>query len=60
MTYGAQAGVGKSHKGNEALIGSPAMDIKGYFKSYAIFKNLPHFKKRIEELEEKIVNFPTL
>lgn len=56
---GAQAGIIKNIKGNQNLLGSPAMEVKNYFKSYAIFKNLPDLIKRIAELEEKVLNLPT-
>jgi len=39
---GAQAGIGKSIKEEGSkIIGSPAFDVKEYFKAYAVFKRLP-------------------
>jgi UDP-3-O-[3-hydroxymyristoyl] glucosamine N-acyltransferase len=59
-SIGAQAGIAKSVKEEgEKLIGSPAIDIKEYFKSYALFKKLPDLDKRLKQLEEKILNLPT-
>lgn len=57
--FGAQAGIGKSiKKEGEAFSGSPAINYKDYYKSYAFFKKLPEMMKRVEELEEKILNLP--
>ncbi len=56
---GAQAGVTKNtKKEGEKLLGSFAIDIRGYINSYAVFKKLPELNKRLKELEEKIVNLP--
>jgi UDP-3-O-[3-hydroxymyristoyl] glucosamine N-acyltransferase len=52
---GAQAGIGKSIKDEgQRIIGSPAFDVKEYFKSYAVFKRLPDLNDRLRELERKI------
>jgi len=52
---GAQAGIGKSIKEEgQRIIGSPAFDVKEYYKSYAVFKRLPDFNERLRELERKI------
>jgi UDP-3-O-[3-hydroxymyristoyl] glucosamine N-acyltransferase len=57
---GAQSGVLKSiKKEGEKIIGSPAYDLKHYFKTYAVFKNLPDIQLRLRQLEEKILNLPT-
>ena len=54
-SLGAQAGIGKSTlKEGERLLGSPAFDIKEYFKSYAVFKQLPELNQRLRELEQKV------
>lgn len=51
---GAQAGILKSIKEEgEKIIGSPAFDIKEFFKSYAVFKKLPDLNDRLRELEKK-------
>ncbi len=56
----AQSGIGKSIKReNTAIMGSPAFDLKEYYKSYAVFKSLPDFNKRLKQLEEKILNLPS-
>ncbi|MDX2303398.1 MAG: UDP-3-O-(3-hydroxymyristoyl)glucosamine N-acyltransferase [Microscillaceae bacterium] len=56
-TLGAKAGVNSSIKQEKTvLIGAPAIDYKNFLKSSVIFKKLPELQKRVEELEEKIVN----
>ena len=50
----AQSGVSKSVKENTNLQGSPAMDLKEFYKAYAGFKNLPDILKRLNELERKV------
>jgi len=58
---GAQSGVAKSvTKSGIALLGSPAFDYTSHLKSVTVFKKLPELQKRIEELEEKILNLHSL
>ena len=53
---GAQAGIGKSIKEEGSkIIGSPAIDVKEYFKAYAVFKRLPSLNERLRELEKKML-----
>jgi UDP-3-O-[3-hydroxymyristoyl] glucosamine N-acyltransferase len=55
---GAQAGISKSvEEEGEKIMGSPAYDVKDYFKSYAVFKKLPDLNLRLRELEEKIHSY---
>ncbi|WMJ74889.1 UDP-3-O-(3-hydroxymyristoyl)glucosamine N-acyltransferase [Cytophagaceae bacterium ABcell3] len=61
-TYiGAQSGVSKSVS-NEGLSiqGSPAFDYKDNLKSFVVYKKLPELSQRIEQLEEKILNLPSI
>jgi UDP-3-O-[3-hydroxymyristoyl] glucosamine N-acyltransferase len=51
---GAQCGVIKSTKGNEQLIGSPAMDPKMFFKAKAIYSKLPEMYRQIAALQREI------
>jgi UDP-3-O-[3-hydroxymyristoyl] glucosamine N-acyltransferase len=52
---GAQAGIGKSIKEEGTkIIGSPAIDVKDFFKAYAVFKQLPNINERLRDLEKKI------
>ncbi len=54
-SMGAQAGIGKSIvKEGARILGSPAFDIKEYFRSYAVFKQLPELNQRLRELEQKM------
>lgn len=60
-TIGPQAGIMSPPKeSGKQVMGSPAIDYKNYLKAYAVFKNLPDFRKRIEQLEEKVVNLPSI
>ncbi|MCF0243352.1 MAG: UDP-3-O-(3-hydroxymyristoyl)glucosamine N-acyltransferase [Bacteroidaceae bacterium] len=52
----AQAGIPGNTKGNETLMGTPVMDIKKYFKSYAIFKMLPEMYKDLNELKKNLTS----
>lgn len=55
-SIGAQAGIGKSIKEEGVkIIGSPAFDVKEYFKAYAVFKRLPDLNERLRELEKRIL-----
>lgn len=52
---GAQAGILKSIKEEgQKIIGSPAFDVSDFFKSYAVFKNLPDLNQRLRDLEKKL------
>ena len=59
VNIAAQAGVRKANVEGQTLWGSPAIDHRLSIKTHTIIKNLPQILKRIEELEEKIVNLPT-
>lgn len=51
---GAQCGVNSSVKGNESLIGSPAQEPKGFFKSSVLFRKLPDIYKQLNDLQKEI------
>lgn len=52
---GAQAGVGKNiEEEGTKIIGSPAIDLRGYYHSYAVFKQLPDLNTRLRELANRI------
>jgi len=58
VTIGAQSGVTKSFlKEGETILGTPAFEINGSRKSYAIFRRLPDLLERIRILEEKYMNY---
>jgi len=53
-SLGAQTGVSKSiTEDGQRLLGYPAIDIKEYFRSYAVFKKLPELMHRLRDLEKK-------
>ena len=61
VNMGAQSGVHGSIKDGEALIGTPPIGLKNYFKSSAVVKKLPdmylelnNLKKEIEELKKQL------
>jgi len=55
VMIGAQAGIGGGVKeGGVAIIGSPAFDVKDYYRSYAVFRKLPELRKQIMELENEV------
>ena len=61
VNLGAQSGVPGSIKDGQNLIGTPPMELKGYFKSSAVFKKLPdmyhelnNLKKELEELKKQL------
>ncbi len=51
---GAKSGIISNVKGNESLIGAPAMDPKVFFKSQAIFRKLPDMYKQLNDLQKQI------
>jgi len=59
-SVGAQAGIGKSIKEEgQKLIGYPVLDVKEYFRSYAVFKQLPDINVRLKQLEQKLLALQT-
>ncbi|MBQ5612622.1 MAG: UDP-3-O-(3-hydroxymyristoyl)glucosamine N-acyltransferase [Clostridia bacterium] len=61
VNLGAQSGVPGSLKDGQALIGTPPIEMKNYFKSSVLFKKLPDMaaelnslKKEIEELKKQL------
>ena len=61
VNMGAQSGVNGSVKDGKALIGTPPIEFKNYFKSSAVFKKLPDMylelaslKKELEELKKQL------
>ena len=55
-SIGAQAGILKSvAKEGSQIIGSPAFDVKDYYRTYAVFKQLPELNSRLRELQNKVI-----
>lgn len=52
----AQAGVPSNVKDGEIIMGSPAINLRQYMKSYIHFKNFQQIVDRLEELEKKVGN----
>ncbi len=48
-----QTGVISDVPSGATLQGTPAFDYRSYYKSYAVFKNLPELKKKLESVEKK-------
>jgi UDP-3-O-[3-hydroxymyristoyl] glucosamine N-acyltransferase len=53
---GAQTGISKNSKPGEKLRGTPAMNTLDFNKSSIVYRKLPEMLKRIESLEEKLIN----
>jgi UDP-3-O-[3-hydroxymyristoyl] glucosamine N-acyltransferase len=52
---GAQAGILKSiNKEGQQILGSPAFDVKEYYRAYAVYKQLPDLNSRLRELQTKL------
>lgn len=50
----AQSGIGHNiEKVGEIVQGSPAFPIRDYKRSYVVFRNLPHLKTRVDQLDKK-------
>lgn len=54
VNLGAQAGVPSSVKDNLTLIGTPAMDTRGFFKSQVIYQRLPEVYKELDRLKKEV------
>jgi len=52
---GAQAGIISNIKEDSAVLGAPALDIKQYMRSYAIFRKLPDLKTKLDTLEKDVI-----
>ncbi|MDW7693637.1 UDP-3-O-(3-hydroxymyristoyl)glucosamine N-acyltransferase [Flammeovirgaceae bacterium SG7u.111] len=56
-TIGAQSGIMKSiEEPNSTVFGSPALELKEYMRSFAVYKKLPEFRKKIEALERSLLD----
>jgi UDP-3-O-[3-hydroxymyristoyl] glucosamine N-acyltransferase len=52
---GAKAGISKTIKEESTnLMGEIAFPVKDYFRSYALFRKLPHLDERLRELEKRV------
>jgi len=51
---GAQSGVAKSVKGDQVILGSPAMEIKDAIKAVTVYKNLPKLRQEVIQLQKDV------
>jgi UDP-3-O-[3-hydroxymyristoyl] glucosamine N-acyltransferase len=54
VKIGAQSGISGSIKENAVVLGSPAMEVMNYRKSFVHFKHLDSLNKRVDELERRL------
>ena len=54
VNLGAQSGIPGNTKGNQNLMGSPAIDIKQFARCAAVYKHLPDMYKEMGELKKEI------
>ncbi len=54
VSVAAQSGIAKATKENQAIMGTPAIDAKQYFKCSAVFKNLPEIFSTVNQLQKEI------
>ena len=58
---GAQAGIPNSvKKEGTALQGTPAIEFRNFWKSSAVFKNLPELSKQVYQMEKEIAELKKL
>lgn len=54
VKIGAQAGINNNVKNeNSVIMGSPAFDLKSFYKSYAVFRKLPDLRQQIIDMEKQ-------
>lgn len=53
VKVGAKSGIASSPKSGAVLQGSPAMNLRDFYRSAAIFKILPELKKQVDVLTKK-------
>ena len=51
---GAQSGVAKSVKGNQIILGSPAIEIKEAIRAITVYKNLPKLRDEVIQLQKEM------
>ncbi len=54
VQIGAQSGITKDLKGNQIVMGSPAMEIKHAVKTYSVFRNLPQLRQEVIDLQHEV------
>ncbi len=56
VNIGAQSGIISNIEDNRNIIGSPAIDVKNFFRSSIIFPKLPELYRTINQLQKEIEN----
>lgn len=54
VNVGAQSGIPSAVKDNSTIMGAPAIEARKFFKSSAVFKNLPDMYLTVSKLEKEI------
>lgn len=54
VNIGAQSGIPSDVKANSTIMGTPAFEAKGYFKSATVFKKLPDIYTTLNNLQKEI------
>lgn len=54
VQIGAQSGVSKSVKGDQIILGSPAIDVKMAIKMYTVLRNLPKLREEVIQLQKDV------
>ncbi len=56
VSIGAQSGIISNIEDGKSILGSPAIDVKGFFRSSIIFPKLPEMYKMINQLQKEVEN----
>jgi len=54
VTIGAQSGVAKSVKGDQVILGSPAVNISDAIRIITVYKNLPKLRDEVIQLQKEM------
>jgi UDP-3-O-[3-hydroxymyristoyl] glucosamine N-acyltransferase len=54
VSVGAQSGIISNIESGKSLIGSPAFDVKNYFRSSLLFQKLPDIYKTVNQLQKEV------
>lgn len=60
VQIGAQSGVSKSVKGDQIILGSPAIDYRMAIRMYTILRNLPKLREEVIQLQKDIKDLKKL
>ena len=54
VKIGAQSGIISNIEDNRSILGSPAIDVKGFFRSSVVFRKLPEMYRTVNLLQKEI------